>query len=1030
MDHDVVEISVTDELEEGSPLIVGLKDPKIREGIQKFKQLVESQHADLGKDKWYSRLAAFPVKLQMSENSNVLNVADGDGLDSVVGERGEKNLYRFRRSVYEMLHVLAVAPTLWNEEKVHESSSVENRGPNMKTANAARAGSAIAASGSAGKPPSQPVSTSTSGATTNVWVIVDVFLTLTQKLGLWIYNLVPKLPVPLTGLTIVFSWLQFPALGWELAFTLPDLEKRGFLYWIMLLFGLCLPFYLSTVIYLDDGKVPVYLDSESASSVIGGTNNTEIILSIFTFLLGVALVGAGPAIGNSEVTGLGVITLLFSITIFGWTRLKASTFERELSKHNRMPAPAYRAMRVFVCSKVFLILLRGMYIFTISALCQTIMSSVGDASRGAETGVAIVFLIPTLLVPPVAILYKARSFHEEYVEPQGFGKDTEQGFLEYRGWLERFAIREHNTSMLDATMAELLMPFQPDRWFYGVVQLVERALVTMFATFLMHAKAQLALAIVIESGAALLEWQFTPFTDDKEDTFNLRWRMIASSILLLLLLVELIGEPFAVAGDVLVVILVFLSFVFFIYAIDIPRIVRMMRLNAAVNNFRKHKLVYDEDSIPRTDIVTMGDLAIEAIPDNLDLGRNLESAFAAVPDAFEAGEVVRDAWSFTQQYRVLSRADEDVGALQQVLLKRVMWRVEPIVTLYGSKLGGPIPSCIGAYGNVTKLILSDMGLDDNCSLRPLQAMVRLELLELDGNLFRDTIPGLESLCFEKFSLSLANLRQWSGEGNQGLVEALDRGQGTKFLSLNLTGSDGFAHAKAPISLKFVEFVKSVPSFIDVRGRKVDHQRGLSHAVMTEHIYESLDQVKMEGESESELQQRYRQQHQGYFDALGFADTQFRLGGVPLANLKRIGLFSAERSRNAGYSLKELRAAGYTVGDVKELGENGLISARELRAVGYPVKEIYGARADLDAFELERGGFSYKEMALEAGIRIAEPPLSISLIKLKDRGEVQSLTAEELCRMGYSLDDFVSSGIEREVSFTRDDYQRAAKALIE
>lgn len=903
---------------------------------------------------------------------------------------------------------------------------------------------------------SQPASATNAGATTNVWVIVDVFLTLTQKLGLWIYNLVPNLPVSLTGLTLLFSWLEFPALGWELAFTLPDLSKRGYLYWIMLLFGLCLPFYLSMVIVLDEGKVPVYIDSNDASVVIEGTNRAEKMVSIFSLLLGVALIGSGAGIGNGELLGLGVLTLLFAMVLFFWTRVKASTFERELSKHNRRPAPAYRGMRVFVCSKLFLVLLRGMYIFTISALCQTIMASIGDSSRNAETGIAILFLIPTVLVPPIAIYMKGRSFYAEHIEPQRFDKDSETGYLEYRGWLERFAVREHDTSMLDITMAELLLPFQPNRWYYAVVQLLERAFATMFATFLVQAKGQLALAIVIESGAGLLEWQFTPFTDDTEDTFNLRWRMIASTILLLLLLVELIGEPFAVAGDVLLVLLVFLAWGFFFYAIDIPRIVRKLRLNAAVNKFRQHKLEYAADSIPNTDIVTVGDLAIEDIPENLDLGSNLASAFAAVPDAFEAGEVVRDAWSFTQQYRVLSRADGDLGALREVMLRSVMWRVEPIVSLYGSQLGGPIPSCIGAYGNVTKLILTDMGLDDTCSLEPLQAMTRLELLVLDGNLFEHTIPGLEGLRFKKFSLSLANLHRWSGAGNQALVEALsrDRGEGTQFVSLNLEGSNGFADPKAPVTMQFVEFLGPIRAYTTVKGKKVD--RGFlveSHknnsdtghpplARMSEQLYKTSFQKKLGDsfgasgtpdpsrfadpfttEMESRLTKSLRELYTGYFDDLGFEDEQYRRGGVELGVLRRLGLFTAERSGRAGFSLRQMREAGYTVGCVKDLGEFGMTSAKELREAGYPVKEILAARSDLDEFELERGGFTYKEMA-QAGIKIAQPPLSISLIKLKDSKEVQTLTAEDLARMGYSYDDFTSSGIEREVSFSREDYRAA------
>ena len=47
----------------------------------------------------------------------------------------------------------------------------------------------------------------------NYAVMIDIFLTLLQKLGLWIYNILPQMSVSLPYFIISMSWLEIPALG-------------------------------------------------------------------------------------------------------------------------------------------------------------------------------------------------------------------------------------------------------------------------------------------------------------------------------------------------------------------------------------------------------------------------------------------------------------------------------------------------------------------------------------------------------------------------------------------------------------------------------------------------------------------------------------------------------------------------------------------------------------------------------------------------------------------------------------------------
>merc|ERR1711988_1840218 len=77
-----------------------------------------------------------------------------------------------------------------------------------------------------------------------------------------------------------------------------------------------------------------------------------------------------------------------------------------------------------------------------------------------------------------------------------------------------------------------------------------------------------------------------PFTDTEEDLYNILWRSIAFSILLVILLVNAIGDSFSTTGDILLFLFTMIALMLFIIAIDIPRIIRAYRRSQAVKQFR------------------------------------------------------------------------------------------------------------------------------------------------------------------------------------------------------------------------------------------------------------------------------------------------------------------------------------------------------------------------------------------------------------------------------------------------------------
>lgn len=104
---------------------------------------------------------------------------------------------------------------------------------------------------------------------------------------------------------------------------------------------------------------------------------------------------------------------------------------------------------------------------------------------------------------------------------------------------------------------------------------------------------------------------------------------------------------------------------------------------------------------------------------------------------------------------------------------------------------------------------------------------------------------------------------------------------------------------------------------------------------------------------------------------GYSAPALRAAGYQIADIINLG-----RSRYNGYTLKQLKAAGCTAGELKRLGN---YSARALKKAGYPPREIqiaygYDPRAlkklGFTVTELKNSGLNKKEL-IWAGFSPAE-----------------------------------------------------------
>merc|ERR1719230_1125758 len=273
-------------------------------------------------------------------------------------------------------------------------------------------------------------------------------------------------------------------------------------------------------------------------------------------------------------------------------------------------------MRVFVCSTVFLLVLTSIYIMSVSALCQTIMDAVGKPKRATELAFAAVLVGPVTLAPPVGLWFALRRFLDKHnIERLPEAKSGD----EYRGWLERFADREVGAPMWETAVASLVLSFAADKGAFAVVQLLERALATIVATCLVEeTAAQLGLAIAIEVGCMVAEYVLRPFTDAAENAYNLVWRGLAVGILFVALLIEAIGEPFYVVGDVLLVLLTTAAVAVFLYALDVPRMRRALQRHFATMAFRKALFPADNrDNDDKANMRSHLRAAVEAVPESI-----------------------------------------------------------------------------------------------------------------------------------------------------------------------------------------------------------------------------------------------------------------------------------------------------------------------------------------------------------------------------------------------------------------------------
>ena len=846
---------------------------------------------------------------------------------------------------------------------------------------------------------------------TSLTNLFDMFLTLVQKLGIWVYNLVPNLGVELPVFMASMSWLKFPSIGWELALELPDLNKRGWLYWVVLLGGIATPFYITWIILCDDGRQPrrdgVKEFTDADEFIIYESGRTKKI-SVAIVLAGVGLAIAGGMSDLGELLGFGCLVILCAGLYYAWERLKFYLLEMELSKHNRKLDSAYRGMRVTVCSTILLLALRSIYIMTLSALALTIRES----SSMGEQIFCYIMLPFAFLVFPVFMYVQGRSFREDYISY--LSPDVKNDPVKFRGWMERFALRETDATMKEVVIATFLLPFKPKEWLFAIAQLFERGFATLVAVYNAdNIVGQLIAGLVIESIMGFNEITTFPFINNLEGIYNIAWRAIASLVLWICVAAELIGESFGSAADSLLLLVTLVALLLFLYAIDLRRIFQAIVRQGAISRFRK-VIVEDSDDM-------LGDLGVHGPIKHLSenrLARTLQSAIFQIPFSVDPAEVFRDALSFVQQYRFLALADDDPEVLFLLLRHGLLTRVEPLLSLAGCKLGGHIPLSFGAFSHVQRLILSDMGLDDTSTLVPLSTLRNLEFLVLDRNNFKHRVQGLELLgkTTKLSSLSMRYCLAWEDdeEGsfyNKQLTQllklrVLDLQTEVNNLDLEVAPLAGervrtrSLWSKAPIGYVFLQKLYTLEKFTEPSGHTTSPKYNMSSAGDIKHY--SYD-----------IAQYYR-------------------GGVPLSVMITEAQYSVRNSSQikdlflAGYSLEHLRKAGLKLEKVVDIFAIALrggypeeekqpildgFSLVNLKKAGYTVLECF-KDGGFSLFELEKAKFSYLDMAKDLEARIADPPLNVTIFKLKDVGELKAFDHKAFHTAGFNSDDYRDSGLER------------------
>ena len=340
------------------------------------------------------------------------------------------------------------------------------------------------------------------------------------------------------------------------------------------------------------------------------------------------------------------------------------------------------------------------------------------------------------------------------------------------------------------------------------------------------------------------------------------WRGLAVGILFVALLIEAIGEPFYVVGDVLLVLLTTAALAVFLYALDVPRMRRALQRHFATTAFRKALFPDNRDNDN----------------DAANLRSHLRAAVEAVPESISKAAVVRRGLSYVQAYKLVQACGDGVGELHDlVVVHGLLRKVDPLLSLAGAELGGRVPRCMGAFFNVMRLSLADMKLEDDCDMHHLKAMPKLRDLILDGNLFGAAPKGLGELK-QVTRLSLARIRTWESGGiaaSETLREELQGLVGAPLDELNLEGSP-----MAAVSSAFADVLWQFGSFIS----PVDGKR-----------------VASTGARDGEGGRRTPPEG-GKLRGTHFTCAQFKKGGCSLVELSEGGFLSGDIVRAFGLSV--------------------------------------------------------------------------------------------------------------------------------
>ncbi len=472
---------------------------------------------------------------------------------------------------------------------------------------------------------------------------------------------------------------------------------------------------------------------------------------------------------------------------------------------------------------------------------------------------------------------------------------------------------------------------------------------------------------------------------------------MASMILWICLAAELIGESFGSAADSLLLVVTLMALFLFLYAIDLRRIFRTIVRQGAVSRFRK-------TTVEDCDDMMLGDLGVHGSIKRLSenrLSRTLQRAIFQIPSSVDPAEVFRDALSFVQQYRFLALAEDDPEVLFLVLRHGLLTKVEPLLSLAGCKLGGHIPLSFGAFTHVQRLILSDMGLDDKSTLVPLATLRNLEVLVLDRNNFKYRVQGLELLgkSTKLSTLSMRYCLEWEDD-EEGSFYNKQLTQLPQLRVVDLETEVNNLSYKAPIGYAFLQKLSTFDAFTEQNGHTTSPRTNMSSAGDIKHF--------------------------------SYKIAQYYRGGVPLSVMLTEAQYSIKEADDfkdlfvAGYSLEHLREAGFDVkevvvsirrsharGDPEEVRERMLegLSLVNIRKAGYTTLECF-QDGGFSLYELEKAKFSYLDMAKELDVRIADPPLNVTIFKVKDAGELKAFDHKAFYTAGFSSDDIQDSGLEK------------------